>query len=107
MELRPDTPLERRSIGELQTRTEQVLDEVHREGRRLVVQADGAPAAALIPVADLQLLLQLEADRARRFATLDRVGDAFKDVPADELEREVAKAIAEVRLANRKRYAAS
>jgi hypothetical protein len=39
----------------------------------------------------------MEAERAERFKVLDEIRAAFKDVPADEIEREVAKAVAEVR----------
>ncbi len=31
------------------------------------------------------------------FAVIDRMREAFKDVPAEEIEREVAKAVQEVR----------
>jgi hypothetical protein len=39
------------------------------------------------------------ADTAARdpFAILDEIGEAFKDVPPEEIEREVAKAVQEVR----------
>lgn len=35
--------------------------------------------------------------RAERFTVLDRMRQAFADVPDDELEREIARANAEVR----------
>ncbi len=46
---------------------------------------------------DLERLRRYDAERAARFAVLDRIGAAFADVPDEELEREVAKAVAEVR----------
>ena len=46
---------------------------------------------------------QADRDREERFAVLDRIGEAFRDVPDEEIEREVAKAIAEVRAENRRR----
>jgi hypothetical protein len=39
----------------------------------------------------------LEAERQADFSILDEIRDAFNDVPADEIEREVAKAVAAVR----------
>ncbi len=45
---------------------------------------------------------QAARDREERFAVLDRIGEAFRDVPEEEVEREVAKAIAEVRAENRR-----
>jgi hypothetical protein len=58
---------------------------------------DGSPVAALISVADLELLRQLEEERARDFAVIDEMRAVFKDVPAEEIEREVENAVLEVR----------
>ena len=46
---------------------------------------------------DFARLQQFAAERERDFALLDHVGEAFKDVPAAEIEREVSEALAEVR----------
>lgn len=40
-------------------------------------------------------------DRAERFRLLDEIGEAFRDVPAEELEREVERALTEVRAERR------
>ena len=45
-------------------------------------------------------------ERNRDFEVLDRMADAFKDVPFEEIEREAAKALAEVRAGRRSRSAA-
>ena len=50
---------------------------------------------------DLEAKDQADRDREERFAVIDRIGEAFRDVPDEEIEREVAKAIAEVRAENR------
>ncbi len=44
-----------------------------------------------------------DAERKQAFAALFRTGEAFKDVPTDELEQEVTKAVSEVRAENRQR----
>jgi prevent-host-death family protein len=78
-----------------------VLNEVCRGESRAVVEKSGIPVAAIISAKDLQLLARLEAERNNDFAILDEMRDAFKDVPAEEIEREVAKALREVRKENR------
>jgi prevent-host-death family protein len=78
-----------------------ILNRVFRREARVIIEKRGIPVAALISARDLERLQELEAQRARRFAALDEVGAAFKDVPADELEREVANAISEVRAERR------
>ena len=45
-------------------------------------------------------LNRIDADRRERFSILDRIGAAFKDVPAEEIEREVNRAYAEVKHEN-------
>lgn len=75
----------------------ELLDDVAESHDRVIVERDGTPVAAVISVADLERFRRLEAQRDRDFAVLDRMADAFKDVPFEEIEREAAKALTEVR----------
>jgi prevent-host-death family protein len=79
----------------------QLLNEVFREKSRVVVEKSGIPVAAIISASDFTRLARLEAERNKDFAILDEVREAFKDVPAEEIEREVARAINQVRKENR------
>ncbi len=58
-------------------------------------------------VSQRERLKRLDADRRERFSILDRMRDAFKDVPAEEIEREVNRAYAEVKRENLARRAAN
>jgi prevent-host-death family protein len=78
-----------------------VVDAVFRRRQRVVLEKAGIPVAALVSAEDLERLRRYDAEREADFAVLDRIGAAFADVPADELEREVAKAVAEVRAERR------
>ncbi len=49
---------------------------------------------------------RIDADRRERFKILDRMREAFKDVPPEEIEREVNRACAEVKRENLARRAA-
>jgi prevent-host-death family protein len=82
----------------------QLLNDVYRTENRVLVEKSGIPVAAIIPAKDLQLLTRLETGRNRDFAVLDEMREAFKDVPAEEIEREVAKAISQVRKEQRKKH---
>ena len=75
----------------------QLLNSVYRERRRVMIEKSGIPVAALISARDLERLDQLEEQRQRDFSVLDEIGDAFKNVPDDELDREVTNALAQVR----------
>jgi len=61
------------------------------------VEKSGIPVAAIISAQDLELLGQMEAQRAERFKALDATREAFKDAPDQELEREVSKALTAAR----------
>jgi prevent-host-death family protein len=80
-----------------------LLNRVFRREARVIVEKSGIPVAAIISIREYEFFLQLKAKRAERFKILDEIGEAFKDVPPEEIEREVAKAIAEVRTENRAR----
>ncbi|HEX5478936.1 MAG TPA: type II toxin-antitoxin system Phd/YefM family antitoxin [Dehalococcoidia bacterium] len=80
----------RQQFSELTTR-------VYKERSRVIIEKSGIPVAALIPPQDLERLQRLEAEREREFAVLDEIGEAFADVPAAEIERQVARALARVR----------
>lgn len=80
----------------------QLLNKVFRSNTRVVVEKSGIPVAAVISAEDLQRYTQMEEQRAKRFEVLDRIGEAFKDVPEKELNRQVKKAIGEVRAEKRK-----
>ena len=81
----------------------QLLNEVFRRETRVLVEKSGIPVAAIISAEDFKRLARLEQERAERFKILDEIGAAFKDVPAEEIEREVKRAITQVRQQNRQR----
>ena len=55
----------------------------------------------MISAEDLERFSQMEAERAARFKALDATREAFRDVPDEELERQVARALGEVRAERR------
>jgi prevent-host-death family protein len=74
-----------------------VLRQVARREARVVVEQDGVPVAAIVSTQDLERLQQLEEQRQRDLETLRDSGERFKDEPVDEVERQIALALAEVR----------
>jgi prevent-host-death family protein len=74
-----------------------LLNRVFRGETRVLVEKRGIPVAALVSVEDLRRLQQWDARRDEHFTVIDRMRAAFKDVPDDDLEREVANAVSEAR----------
>lgn len=80
----------------------QLLNQVFADKRRIVVEKSGIPVAAVISAEELERFQRLEKQRAQRFKVLDRIGEAFKNMPENEIEREVKKAVREVRRGKRR-----
>jgi prevent-host-death family protein len=75
----------------------ETINQVARRKARVVVEKAGIPVAAIISADDWNRWRRYEAQREADFAVLDRIGAAVADVPDEELEREITKAVAEVR----------
>ncbi len=75
----------------------QVTNAVFRGEKRVVLEKAGIPVAALVSAEDLERLRQYDAEREADFAVVARMRAAFSDVPDDEIEREVARAVGEAR----------
>jgi PHD/YefM family antitoxin component YafN of YafNO toxin-antitoxin module len=74
-----------------------LLGRVSRKEARVLVEDDGVAVAAIVSAEDLERLKFYEREREERFRIIDKNRDAFKDVSDDELEREVARAVADAR----------
>jgi prevent-host-death family protein len=72
----------------------QLLDQVHFDRQVVIVERFGRPMVAIIPVDDYQRLV---AEREARFQVLDEVRRRLSDLPVEEVEQDVAEAIAAVR----------
>lgn len=83
--------------SEVRQQWSETLNKVFQKKARILVEKSGIPVAAVISVDDLERFKRLEEARAERFKALDAMRDAFKDVPAEEIEREVQKAVDEAR----------
>lgn len=81
----------------------QLLNQVYRREKRIVVEKSGIPVAAIVSITDLARLERLEEQRRQDMVVIDEMRAAFADVPREEHEREVAKAVAEVHAERRAR----
>src|SRR5690242_18166393 len=77
----------------------ELLNKVFRRDARVIVEKSGIPVAAIISVQELERFERLEAERAARFKALDESQAAFTDVPNEELDREINRAVSAARRA--------
>ena len=74
----------------------ELVGKAFRGEARVLIQKSGIPVAALVSAADLERLTLLEERQRADFAVLDRMCEAFADVPPADLEREITQALAQV-----------
>ena len=81
----------------------QLLNQVFRGETEVVVEKSGIPVAAIVSAQDYQKLQQIKQARDRDFGVINRMRAAFSDQSDEEIEKQVNKAIAEVRKERRLR----
>jgi prevent-host-death family protein len=87
------------SAVEARKKLGEVLEGVYYRGDEVVIERAGKPMAVVIPAG---LYASLERDRERLFDLIEMNWQRNKDVPYEEIEKEVADAIREVRAKRRK-----
>jgi prevent-host-death family protein len=75
----------------------QLINEVYRRKTRVLIEKSGIPVAAIISAEDLARFERMEEERRERFRALEESWAAFADVPLDEIEEEVDRAVKKVR----------
>lgn len=85
------------NLSEVEDAISSVINTVRQDNTRVLIEENGIPVAAVISGADLERFIHYERQRAERFKVLDEIREAFKDVPAEEIERETDRIVAELR----------
>lgn len=100
MALPKQRTVETMSVSEARKRFSEALNRVRRNDVRIIVEKSGIPVGAFVSVEDIRRLERLEKDRAERMLDLREAiavtRAEFRDVPPEEIEREIAKAMEEV-----------
>lgn len=85
------------AISDMEDTIVHLVDEVARGETRVLVEKGGLPVAALVSSDDLKRLARLDEQRAERKRVVAAMREPFRGVSPVEIERETAKAAAEVR----------
>jgi len=84
-------------ISEVRSQFNTIVNQTFHEGTRVMVEKSGISVAGLVSAGDLRRLDRLDRERAERFSVINEMRAAFKDVGAEEIDREAKRTIAEVR----------
>ncbi len=85
------------AISEVRGQLNGLVNRVYRNEARVIVEKSGIPVAGLVSADDVRRLEQLDRERAERFSIIDEMRAAFAGVSTEEIEREAARALDEVR----------
>lgn len=85
-------------VSEARQKLGQLVNEVYRQRVRVIVEKSGIPVAAIVSVTDLERWLRLEQTRKEDYMVVPEIGDAFRDVPDEDLVEEIAKAVRMARM---------
>jgi len=83
--------VERMGAREARNSFSHLLGSVHYSGQVVIVERSGRPMVAIVPI---ELYQQMVAERQARFQVLDRVRSRLPEVPPQQVEQDVAEAIA-------------
>jgi prevent-host-death family protein len=98
---KPLIPTETLKFTEARPQLSELLNRVFRREARIVIQKGDIPVAAIVSMLDLERLEKEDAEWESGFEILDEISAAFGDVSPEEIERETARALAEVRAESR------
>lgn len=87
---------ETKTVSETRQHFSETLNRVYRGETRVLVEKSGIPVGAIVSANDLEELRRMEARTAEQWAAVDRMRAAFADVPEDDFNDELGKAIKEV-----------
>jgi prevent-host-death family protein len=86
----------RMGAKEARSRFADLLGSVHYGQQVVIVERSGRPMVAVIPV---EMYERLMAEREARFEVLNRIRERLPELSPEEVEQDVAEAIAGVRAA--------
>jgi prevent-host-death family protein len=85
------------AVAEARQQFSRILDDVREGDQPVIIEKSGVPVAAVVPLAVLDRDRRWAAERTERIALLERMRRPFRDVPTEQIEAQVRKAIASVR----------
>jgi len=85
------------TLSKVESCLSSLVEAVSNQETRVIIQKDGVSVATLVSIKDLQRLITFEREQAERFAVVERMREAFADVPSEQIEQDVVDIIRELR----------
>lgn len=94
-------------LGDARDNLSGVVNDVAEGKSPVVVEKSGLPVVAVISLEEYRRFKASEDEKNRAWNAIARISEAFSDIPLDELDAEVERAVAEVRAEMRAERAAN
>lgn len=88
---------ETKTVSEARKTFSETLNRVYRGEARVLVEKNGIPVGGIVSAGDLERLRALDEKSSRAIEAFEAIQACLVDVPEDELERELEKAMAEAK----------
>lgn len=85
------------NVSESRKQYSELLNRVHRDEQQIIIEKNGIPVAAIVPMSVVRDAELAEQNRKAAINAFHKVQNTFADIPEDELERELSKALAEAK----------
>lgn len=93
----PRRALRRIGAAEARQNFSQLIGDVRTTEEPVIIEKGGIPVAAVVPLGVLEREQRWAEERSGRLALLARLRRPFRDVSTEEIERQAAIAVADVR----------
>jgi prevent-host-death family protein len=87
--------IQARKISEVKRTLSRLVEAASHGETRVLIERSGIPVAALVSLEDLERLIRLEVEDRDAWEILEATRAPFRDIPIEEIEREIANAAAE------------
>jgi prevent-host-death family protein len=85
------------NVSESRRQYSDILNRVYRDQEQIIIEKNGIPVAAIVPMSTVRDAEITEQNRAAALEALHMVREAFADIPEDELEHELELAMKEAK----------
>jgi PHD/YefM family antitoxin component YafN of YafNO toxin-antitoxin module len=84
-------------VSDVRSGLNKLVNAVHRNETRVLVEKSGIPVAGLVTPENLDLLADLDVNLAERRRVLEAMRASFREVPGEEIEHETDRIIKKMR----------
>jgi prevent-host-death family protein len=91
------------SVSASRKQYSEIINRVYRDQDQVIIEKNGIPVAAIVPVSTVKDVESMESRREDLQAAFEATRAEFRDIPPQEIEAEITKAISDIEESRRER----